>query len=149
VDTFAEVTATDLATVMAACPAYALSNAKWYCSQPAFSLVFERLVAAGGGNTISTLAGPAERRYLGYPIVIDQKMPTSTGDLSNVAMLLFGDMRRAVAFGDRQGFRVLTSNERYMEFDQIGILGIERYDIKVHSLGDGTTAGPIVALIGE
>jgi HK97 family phage major capsid protein len=134
---------------MAALPAYALSNAKWYCSQPAFSLVFERLVAAGGGNTIDTMAGPAQYRYLGYPIVISQKMPTSTGDLSDVAMILFGDLRAACIMGDRRGFRFLTSNERYMEYDQIGLLGVERFDIVVHSLGDGTTAGPIVALVGE
>jgi HK97 family phage major capsid protein len=147
-NTFAEVTALGLTQTMAALPAYALPNAKWYCSQPAFSLIFERLVAAGGGNTIDTLAGPAQRRYLGYPIVISQKMPTSTGDLENVAMVLFGDLRMAATMGDRSGFRFLTSNERYMEYDQIGLLGIERYDIVVHSLGDGTTAGPIVAGVG-
>jgi HK97 family phage major capsid protein len=147
-NTFAEITSLGLTQAMAALPAYALTNARWYCSQPAFSLIFERLTAAAGGNTISTLEGGLQRRYMGYPIVISQKMPTSTGDLENVAMVLFGDLRAACIMGDRRGFRFLSSVERYMEYDQIGLLGVERFDIVVHSLGDGTTAGPIVALVG-
>jgi len=148
-DTFAEITATDLATVMGALPKYALRNAKFYCSQPAFSLVFERLVAAAGGNTVDTLAGSVQPRYLGYPIVISQSMPTSTGDLSNVAMLLFGDLRLAATMGVRRDVTVALSTDRYFDTDQIGIRGTERFDINVHDLGDTSTAGPIVALIGE
>lgn len=149
IDTFAEITATDLATAMAALPQYAHRSAKWYCSQPAFELVFSRLTAAAGGNTIDTLAGMVQPRYLGYPIVISQKMPTSTGDLSNVAMLLFGDLRLAATMGDRRGIRAKISEDRYLEYDQVGILGTERFDINVHDLGDTSTAGPIVALVGE
>lgn len=149
VDTFAEVTATDLANVMAVVPQYALGNAKWYCSQPAASLVFGRLTAAAGGNTIETLSGPARYSYLGYPIVIDQTLPTSTGDLSNVAMLFFGDLSLACTMGERRGFSVKTSDQRYIELDQLAIVATERFDINVHDLGDGTTAGPIAALVGE
>lgn len=149
IDTFAEVTATDLATMMAALPKYALRNAKFYCSQPAFSLVFERLVAAAGGNTIDTMAGSVQPRYLGYPVVVSQSMPTSTGDLSDVAMLLFGDLKLAATMGVRRDVTVALSNDRYFDTDQIGIRGTERFDINVHDLGDTSTAGPIVALIGE
>jgi HK97 family phage major capsid protein len=150
IDTFAEITATDLATAMAALPAYALPNAKWFVSQPGYALSLERLLAAGGGNTIATIeAGASRRQYLGYEVVVSQKMPTSTGDLSDEVMLLFGDLRMAAILGSRGDVRMRVSEERYMEYDQLGILGIERFDINVHSLGDGTTAGPIVALVGE
>jgi hypothetical protein len=40
----------------------------------------------------------------------------------------------------------MESEHRYFEFDQTGIRGTQRYDIVVHDLGDGTNAGPIVAL---
>lgn len=148
-DTFAEITAADISNMMGALPQYALPRAAFYCSQPAFSILFERLAQAAGGNTIDTLSGAVRYRYLGYPIVISQKMPVSTGDLSNVAMILFGDLGRAVMLGDRRGVTIATSEHIKFAEDQIAIRGTERFDINVHSLGDNTTAGPIVALIGE
>lgn len=149
VDTFAEVTATDLATAMAALPKYALTNAKFFCSQPAFSLVFERLAQAAGGLTKQAFGDATRPSYQGYPVVITQSMPTSTGDLSGQAMLLFGDMRSAVTLGVRREISIATSTERYFEFRQTGILGSERFDLNVHDIGDASTAGPVVALIGN
>ena len=32
---------------------------------------------AGGGNTLHTMADAVSLRYLGYPVVIDQTLPTS------------------------------------------------------------------------
>ena len=149
-DTFAEIDASDLANVMAKLPKYAEKNAKWYCSQPCWSLVFQRLMAASGGVTIGELSGGKPRRaYLGYDVVIDQTLPTSTGDLSDLPMLYFGDLSLAARMGERRGIRVKTSDDRYFEYDQIGIAATERVDINVHDVGDATTAGPIVALIGE
>lgn len=148
-DTFAEIDAADLATVMAALPKYAERNAKWYVSQPGWNLVFQRLLAAGGGNSMDNLTGKPIRAYLGYPVVITQSMPTSTGDLSDVAMILFGDMRAAATIGTRRGVTLKASEDRYFEFDQLAIRGTTRFDINVHDLGDNTLGGPIVALIGE
>ncbi len=147
-NTFAEIIAADLANMMAALPKYALRNAKFYISQPGFSLVFERLTQAAGGNTIQTLAGAVTQRYLGYEVVVTQSMPTSTGDLVSTAMILFGDLSLAAKFGSRRDVRIKTSEDRYIEFDQIAVQGTERFDINVHDLGDGTNGGPVVALIG-
>jgi HK97 family phage major capsid protein len=149
-DTFGEIDATDLANVMGALPKYAERNAKWYCSQTAWATVFQRLIAASGGVTLSEITGgKPTRRYLGYEVVIDQTLPTSTSDLSNVAMIFFGDLSLAATMGERRGIRVKTSDDRYFEYDQIGIQATERVDINVHDLGDNTTAGPLIALIGE
>jgi predicted phage gp36 major capsid-like protein len=93
--------------------------------------------------------GKPSRSYLGYPVVIDQTLPTALTDLSDVAMLFFGDLSKAVTMGERRGIMVKTSEERYFEYDQIAIQATERVDINVHDIGDATTAGPIVALIGE
>jgi HK97 family phage major capsid protein len=149
-DTFAEIDANDLAGLMAKLPKYAEAGAKWYCSQPAWAMVFQRLMAASGGTSITDLAGgKPTRSYLGYPVVIDQTLPTSLGDLSDVSMLFFGDLSKAVTMGERRGIMVKTSEERYFEYDQIAIQATERVDINVHDLGDTSTAGPLVALIGE
>jgi HK97 family phage major capsid protein len=149
-DTFAEIDAADLASLMAKLPKYAEGRAKWYCSQPAWALVFQRLVAAAGGVTIGELTGgKPTRSYLGYPVIIDQTLPTATTDISDTMMLAFGDLSMAVTMGERRGISIQTSNERYFEYDQVAIKATERFDINVHDLGDATTAGPLVGLIGE
>jgi HK97 family phage major capsid protein len=150
-DTFAEIDASDLTKVMGTLPAYARMNAKWYCSAVCADTVFCRLAASAGGNTTQTLREGLGLSYLGHPIEISQVMPTSTGDLSDVPMLYFGDLRKSSALGDRRQVRVFPSEHRYMDTDQIGVRGTERFDIVHHDVGDTTTGngGPIVALVGE
>lgn len=148
-DTFAEITADDLLGVIGALPVYAEANAKWLCSKRGKALMFDALTSAAGGNNMMDLAGRRVNSYLGDEIVISQTMPTSTGDLSNVAMALYGDFSQASTMGDRRGFNVMVLRERFAELGQIGVLGFERFDIVNHDLGDNTNAGPVVALIGE
>lgn len=149
-DTFAEIDATDLANVMAALPKYADRNARWYCSSVAWALVFQRLIAAAGGVTMAELTGGKPMKtYLGYPVVIDQTLPTAVTDISDTAMLFFGDLRLAATMGERRGVTIKSSEHRYMDLDQIGIFGNERVDINVHDLGDNTSAGPLIGLIAE
>jgi HK97 family phage major capsid protein len=142
--TFDAVTATDVESMRALLPFYALPGAKIYCSQYAFALLFERLVAAGGGNTIQTLDGEVQYRYLGTPITIVQKM-VSTSPSGKIG-LIYGNMGLAAAMGERRGITIMRSEHRYMDQDQIGLLGTERFDINVHDIGDNTVAGPIVAM---
>jgi HK97 family phage major capsid protein len=148
-DTFAEIDATDLANVMGKLPQYARMGAKWYCSAAAFDIIFSRLAVGAGGNTIQTVAGAVQRSYLGYPIEISQVMPTTTGDLSDVVMILFGDLAMASSMGERRGIKVARSDEIKFIEDQIAIKATERVDINVHDVGDASTPGAIVALIGE
>ena len=148
-DEFSEYTAAELGGMMAMCPKYALKNAKFYCSQVAFSLTFERLAAAYGGNTIRDVEAGKGYAYMGYPIVISQSMPTSTADLSGQIVILFGDMSLAVTLGDRRGTKIQVLNELYAANDQIGIVATTRYDINVHDIGSATAAGPIIGLEAE
>jgi HK97 family phage major capsid protein len=64
-------------------------------------------------------------------------------------MIAFGDLSLAATMGERRGVTVKTTQDRYLEFDQIGIRGTERFDINVHDLGNSNIAGPIVGLIGN
>jgi HK97 family phage major capsid protein len=129
-------------------PKYALGNAKFYCSQYAFATVFERLVASAGGNSISTLDGAVQYRYLGFPIVITQKLSAVTTANNGTIMLLFGDLAKASALGERRQVTIKRSDERYFDQDQVALLGTERVDIVNHDLGDNTTPGPVVGLVG-
>lgn len=149
-DTFAEMDATDIATLIARLPKYAERNAKFYMSMACWGLVFQRLASAAGGVTIGELTGgKIARQYLGYPVVIDQTLPTSTGDLSDLPMFYFGDLSLAASMGTRRGITVKTSEDRYLEYDQIGIQATERFDIVVHDIGSSSAAGPLVAMMGE
>ena len=111
--------------------------------------MFERLGAAGGGSSSITLAQGLglQPTWAGFPIVINQKLPTAPSN--NEVMLLFGDLQLSTTMGVRRDLRVMTSTERYMEYDQIGILVTERYNVVNHDLGDSSTAGPMVGLMGN
>lgn len=127
-------------------PQYAKMRAKWYCSSVAYSQAMERLMYAGGGNTVSTIGGGTGPSFLGYPVVISQVLNSTSGAQTNTIILLFGDLSAAATMGDRRSIEIATSTDRYFEADQIAIRGTERFDIVVHDLGDASTAGPLVAL---
>lgn len=149
-DLIAEIDDEDLGLVMGALPEYAVPNAKWFCSRWTKSTVFDRLAAAGGGNTMEILAGAPRPAYLGHEIVTSQVLPkgTSTTNWNGVLILMFGDLRKAAVFGDRREITIALSTEARFVEDQIAIKATERFDISVHDLGDGTDAGPLVALKG-
>ncbi len=109
-NTFQELDSTDLTTLMAALPQYARSGGRgcaWFISQYGAELTFNRLLAAGGGNTIATLqmAGITAfgqrgvvGSFLGYPVVVSQTLP-STGTLTSLPMLAFGNLSLAATIG--------------------------------------------------
>jgi len=149
-NTFAEIDVTDISTMMASLPQYAKPMAKFYCSSAFNELVFNRLKAGAGGNTVQTLQGTTGDNYLGYPIVISQVLPAGVAtDYDGLPMCFFGDLNKSSSLGDRRQVRIFPSAHRYMDLDQIGILGTERIDIMNHNIGDTTTPGAIVALVGS
>ncbi len=135
---------TDITSTMALLPNYALANAKFYMSQTCFAAAFERLIAASGGNTTDTLNGVIDYRFLGFPIVITQKLSLSALTITGTMMFAFGDLRLAAAMGERRQVSVRRSNERYFDADQVGMMATERVDIVCHDTGSATVAGPIV-----
>jgi len=149
IDQMPEVIITDIENLMAALPAYALPGAKFYTSQLGYVMVFQAIASGVGGVTMQEIESTRQLTYLGFPIVRSPAMPaSSTTDYSDLVMILFGDMSKAVTLGERRGITMSISDQRYFEQDQIAIRSIERFDINVHDLGDNTTAGPLVALTG-
>jgi len=148
-DTFGEVDVTDISGMMAACPEYAIPNAKFYCSSQFNQMVFQRLKAAGGGNTITNLEGPVKNYFLGHEVVVTASMPAGLAtNYNNVCICLFGDLNMAAMMGSRRAIMVKRSEEYKFAEDQIALKATERIDINVHSLGDTSVAGPIVGLVG-
>jgi HK97 family phage major capsid protein len=149
-DQFSEIDAGDLVSVMAALPKYARANAKWHCSPYAKTQVFDRLALALGGMTAAMIAAGAANKYSGYPIEEWAAMPTSNTAIPSEIMLIFGDMRMAATLGDRRGIVIKTSEDRYLEYDQIAIQATERFCVNSHDIGGAaaTSRGPVVGLYG-
>jgi HK97 family phage major capsid protein len=149
-DTFAEITATDLSNLMGKLPAYAIVDAGWLVSQMGYALALCRLANAAGGIVIQeTAAGRRLPHFMGFPVYPTQVLPQVTTTLSGQVMLLFGDMRKAVTLADRREATIARADQAQTFIqDQTQFRCSERIDIDVHNLGDNTTAGAVVGLVG-
>jgi HK97 family phage major capsid protein len=138
----------DFEAMVGKLPQYAEPNAKWYISKAGWAASILRLIDAAGGNTWRDLAnGKRELSFLGYPVVIVQVMNTTlSAQTSTDGLVYFGDMRQATTFGNRRGVSVFPSEHRYMEFNQVGVRGFERFDLNYHERGTSTAAGSIIML---
>lgn len=148
-DTFAEIDAADLRTLMAKLPDLPGIQPVFLTSKPGQNLLFGRLTDAVGGNTKRELSAKMPDQWAGYDILTSPAMPKVATDLSDVAMVLFGDFRMGVIFGDRRGMTMMVDPYSLSSYQQTKIISSERFDINCHGVGDATSAGPIVALIGE
>lgn len=151
-DNWSEITDAMLLAVMAALPLYARRRAKWHCSPLAKVAVFDRLILAAGGATMrERVEGTYRAQYMGYPIEEWPAMPTAdaAAALNNLIMLFFGDFGMSTTLGTRRGITIKKSEERYLEFDQIGIQATERFCIVNHDIGGAAgVRGPVVGMLG-
>lgn len=127
-------------------PEYAAMSAAWYISRVGYFASMARLLDAAGGNRIADLSAGTGLTFLGLPVRISQVMNATTGAQASTVVAFVGDLNMAAVMGDRRGFQIDSSSDRYFELDQLAIKGTTRFGINVHSLGDASTAGPIVAL---
>lgn len=141
----------DFTSTMSKLPTYARGNAKWFVSPLFWESVMVNLLTAAGGNALGDLInGVLTPKFLGYPVVLSESMP-STAENSQVCAL-FGDMSQAAGFADRRSITLSVSDSAYVgstsvfESDELAVKGTERFDINVHDVGNTTTAGPIVGL---
>ena len=144
---FSNLDLLDFQNMIGKLPQYADAGAKWFISRAGWAASMMRLLEAAGGNTGDMLAGRAPATFLGYPVVISQVMEsTLTGTASNAGAVYLGNLTLASTLGNRRGITVMTSEHRFMESDTLAIRVTERYDIKVHDVGDTTDAGAMVML---
>jgi len=145
-DEFVDITLIGVNKTMGLLPEFARGNAKWYMSALCWETAFARLMTAAGGNTTTTLAGQIVLSFLGAPVVLTPILHTTGTQTDGSPLCLYGDMGMATIIGDRRGFTLKVSDQRYMEYDQIGITATTRFDIVNHGIGTADVAGPMVAL---
>ena len=144
---FSSLDLVDFESMIGKLPDYAEDGAKWYIHKAGFAASMMRLVDAAGGNTAEMLAGKVTRYFLGYPVVTVSVMnSTLTDQTSTYGLCYLGDLNLAATLGDRRGIRTITSRERFMEYDQIGIQGTQRFAMNVHDVGDTSNPGPVIML---
>jgi HK97 family phage major capsid protein len=119
-----------------------LDNARFIVSPYIYHQVLQRLDLAQGVSSLQVGAGPS---FLGYPVVLSQAMPGSSAGAGDVPVL-FGDFSRAGIFGLRREFELVSSTDRYVEYDQTAFFGSIRATAVWHDLGDASNAGPVVGL---
>lgn len=147
-DTAAEIDNADLTSVMGAVRKFAKKGAVWLVSSTFEDVIFGRLKAVAGGNTMADLGGRPVPSYLGYPIVTSESMLSALTAQNDKVFALFGNFGMSSSFGARRGITVQVLRERYAEKLQVGVLGHERFDIVNHDLGTTSVKGPVGALLG-
>jgi HK97 family phage major capsid protein len=148
-NTFLTLTSTDLSSLMSQVRASAIPNAAWFCSQTCFAQTFCRLAGGTGYLPMALTDGVMTPHYLGFPVILSQKLPMISTTLSGKVMLAFGDMYAGAVLGQRRGITLARSQDRYLDQDQIGVLGTERFHAVVQDLGDNTNLGSLAALVGN
>jgi HK97 family phage major capsid protein len=93
--------------------------------------------------------GVMRPHFWGFEILTTSLLPNVATTLNGSIMLLLGDMNLSSSIGSRGGIEIKQSSQRLLDLDQILWRGRERMDIVNHDLGDNTTAGPLVGLLGN
>lgn len=151
-DTLAEIDHDDLALCYGKLPQkYIKQGAGWLCHPLTKAAVFDALMVAAGGNMNTQVANGQPATYMGYPIYTNEAMytpATPTTAANGKVPILFGAYGVGCSFGDRRGMTVAMSDQRYFEYDQIAIRGIERFDIANHNANPVVADSEIGAVVG-
>jgi len=145
-DEWSELTiATHLAGMSLLADKYRGLPLAWLCSAPYKWQVMDRLSLAQGGAIAADVTGGINAgTFLGYPVVVSDRMPTTTA-VSTVGAI-FGAFQNAVILGSRGGISVAVSPHYAFNTDQIAVRATTRYDIHCHEEGTTAVAGAIVGV---
>jgi HK97 family phage major capsid protein len=145
---FADITLADFHRLVGLLPMYAETpNTRFVCSKPFWSQVMCRLAYGVGGVTKADVASSGDKTFLGYPVTISQKYPTT--DTASVVYATFGDHSLAGTFGNRRAMTIGFSEHRYFDTDEVAVRATNRFDAVWHDLGSATVAGPVVGLMSS
>ena len=143
---FESLTVTDFIKLIGKMPLYARQGAAFYISPAGFAASMARLRYAAGGNTVEQVGGGVNEQFLGYPVNLVHVMDGTLGADPSKVKVLFANLGLSSIYARRRDFSVKMYDQVYATTDQLLLQGTLRFDINHHSLGDNTTAGPVVAL---
>lgn len=142
---FATLDLADFETMMGKLPDYPGIQPYWHITKEGFYASMARLINAGAGSSKDIVDGPTPM-FQGIPVKFNQVTNKNLAAQPSKRLLYLGDLNMATKFGDRRGVTMSISDEAHWDEDQIGVKWTERFDINVHSQGDDSEAGAIIAL---
>lgn len=158
INTFAEITAASLGKVSGAVMGSIKQggNCKYFISPAGFDTGIGAVLGGLGGVTMAEGAGARPMRYNGYDVVqVAVMREESSGSVADdLAMLMFGDLKRAATVGLRRSLEIKSSDQFLFTSDSIAVVGFMRFDAVAHDVGGLVSAGvdakpPIAALISD
>ncbi len=142
---YSELTLADFEGVCGRLPDYADMGAKWFVSRKFYFNVMVKLLLATGSPTATEIEDARARKFLGYPVVFSQVMPST--EANSQVCAIFGDLSLGARFGDRRAVTIALDDSILFRKDALLLRATSRFDINVHGVGDTTDAGPICGLI--
>lgn len=108
-----------------------LNRAKWLMHRDAYAAAEKLVYAAGGTLTGDIINGISQQKFLGYPVVVSDLMPS---EANSALGILFGDFESAAYFGSQGGLQIETATQNDVDWTQnlIATKGIEMLDYNVH-----------------
>ena len=155
--TLASLDIDDFTKALASVPRYAIGTSAWYMHHQVYHQAVQRLMlstgtagtgvvgALAGGNTAANLAQSTPTTFLGLPVVWVLSM--NSAPTSGQVCAYVGDVSLASIMGEKAGgVQIAFSDDRYFEYDQRVYKCSYRMDWNMHTAGDATTPGPVIAL---
>lgn len=151
VDNVGEVTENCIGLMLGTLPDWAENNAEWFCPKAVWGADLERLGRANGTASYDVSMGTKPKKmFRGIPVNVIQKVAAGTTDFSSAIFPLFyGDIGQALLIGERRGIEVRRSEERYFEYDQVGIMVSERLDMVWFGIDHASVASAMLHLYGN
>lgn len=150
--TVATLDTKDFNSAVAKLPRYAIGSAAWYMhpsvwhNGPANLALVASSVGGNNSADLQNFNSKSPATFLGLPVVWALTMPTSTDLSAGSIAAVVGDLSLSSIYATRSQMSIAASDDRYFEYDQRAYRVTMRADINHHSLGDTSTAGPVVAL---
>jgi len=136
----------DFLSVVGATPIYARQGAAWYMSPAVYAASVARLKYALGGNAVGDLSGDSGLSFLGFPVRLVHVMDSTLGSDADVTKVIFGNLGLSSIYASRREFSMKVYDQVFATSEQLLMQGSMRFDIKHHSLGSNSEAGPVLAL---
>lgn len=155
-DTIAKLDIDDYLAALAKVPRYAIGTSAWYMHPAIYHQSVQRMMLSSGtqgsgqvgilagGNTAANLAQGTPNTFLGLPVVWVLRM--ASAPTAGQIYAYCGDISLSSIMVTKGDLQIASSTDRYFEADQTAFRAVARLDIAHHSLGDNSTAGPVVAL---
>ena len=152
---FSEVTLQNFINTKNKVARYPGMNPSWFIHDVTAAATMERLQYALSGNSTPNTVDGLPAKFLGYPVVYVNAMPST--EANSQVFALFGDLAMASIFCERQGVEIATNTQSETNFltRSAQVLGTERFDFVVHDNGNynataaSRTRGAVAALISQ